>query len=82
MKRLFVHFLLIERPPELVQSQFEVRRVFPDFNCRRVSEFGFVVIASREEVLAATKLNFVEIGGIGIAHDHLFDHSDRVITSA
>jgi hypothetical protein len=65
---LLVEILLVERPPELVESELVVRGLGPAGD-RRIGVLGVAIFSAREEVLAAPELHFVEVLGIRIRAD-------------
>src|ERR1700757_1543299 len=66
LQSLFVEFLLVERPSELIESQFVELGSGSQLDNARISALGVAVAPAREEVLAAPELDFVEVRGMRI----------------
>ena len=66
LQSLLVELLLVERPPELIESQLVVRGGGSQVDDARIGALGVAVASAREEVLAPPELHFVEVRGMRI----------------
>src|SRR5215469_1987987 len=82
LQSLFVEFLLVERPSELIESQFIELGGGSQFDDARISALGIVVAPTREEVLAAPELHFVEVRGMRIGANQTLHCIDGLFGSA
>src|SRR6266436_1094640 len=69
LQTLLVEFLLVERPPELIESELVELGGDAQADDARISALGVTVASAREEVLAPPELHFVEVGGMRIRAD-------------
>src|SRR5262250_386160 len=82
LQSLFVEFLLVERPSELIESQFVELGGGSQFDNARISALGIAVAPTREEVLAAPELHFVEVRGMRIGANQTLHCIDGLFGSA
>jgi hypothetical protein len=78
MQRLVVHFLLVERPAELVERELVVLGDRAHLDDRLVRALGIAILLAREEVLGAAEMDFVEILRTRIGGDELLHHLHRL----
>ncbi len=69
LQGLFVQILLVERPPELVEAEFVVRRAGAQAGDRRIGSLGIAIFSAGEEVLAPPELHFGGMLGMWIRPD-------------
>src|SRR5882672_596412 len=69
LQSLLVGFLLVERPTELIESEFVELGGEAQADDARIGVLGVAVASAREEVLAPPELHFIEVRGMRIRPD-------------
>src|SRR5215475_4311675 len=82
LQSLFVEFLLVESPSKLIESQFIELGGGSQFDDARISALCVAVVPTREEVLAAPELHFVEVRGMRIGANQALHRIDGLFGSA
>src|SRR5262249_47736111 len=76
LQGLLVELLLVERPPELVESELVVGGGGAQFDDSRIGGLGVAEASAGEEVFAPPELHFVEVLGMRILADQAFHGRD------
>src|SRR6266705_6867956 len=69
LQGLLVKILLVERPPELVESELVILGVGAQAGDRRIGSLGIAIFSAGEEVLAPPELHFGGMLGLWIRPD-------------
>src|SRR5262249_21024593 len=64
LQGLLVQLLLVERPPELVESELVIRRFFAQVDDPGIGGLSVAIFSAREEVLTPPELRLVEVHGM------------------
>src|SRR5690242_1107616 len=82
LQSLFVEFLLVKRPSELIESELVELGGRAQFKDARISALGVAVTSAREEVLAPPELHFVEVRGMRVCADQALHCLDSLFGAA
>src|SRR6266567_1944398 len=82
MQSVLIEFLLVERPPDLIERELVVRGLGTQVDDRRIGVLGIAVFSARKEVLTPTELHLVVVLGMRIRADQLLHGFHGLISAA